>query len=234
MAITSLGGLISRLKDEEEDGPRLVDLAKIDELYKAAPSRRERCLAVFQAALDRAGLTGGRLLEIGGRRNPLKEHFPGFEYHALDIADGFSRDVEVIVADITGCPEIPSKSYDAIFSIDVFEHIDKPWLAAAEITRLLKNGGVTAHSTLFSWRYHPCPIDYWRYSPAALKSLFPNLKALHATFDYSERRRNVTTVSRRGEPPDELGGWRENVRVHYAGMKPARKRKRPRPAAAEA
>lgn len=222
MVIKTLGGLLSRITP---GGARRVDLAAIEDAYKSAPGRQERCLAVFHDAMARAKLTRGLVLEIGGRRNPLKEHFPGFDYHALDIADGFSPDVEVIIADITRCPEIPSESYDAIFSIDVFEHIDKPWLAGAEISRLLKPGGVTAHSTLFSWRYHPCPIDYFRFSPEALKSLFPDLRPLHASFDYTERRRNVTTVARKGEPNDELGGWRENVRVHYAGMKPGKRRR---------
>lgn len=225
MGIKSVGDLLSRLADRA--GSRQVDLAAIEDKYLDAPGRQDRCLAVFKAAMERAKLSKGRLLEIGGRRNPLKEHFPGFDYHALDIADGFSPDIEVIVADITKCPEIPDASYDAIISIDVFEHIDKPWLAASEITRILKPGGITAHSTLFSWRYHPCPIDYFRFSPEALKSLFPDLKHLHASFDYTERRRNVTTVSRRGEPNDELGGWRENVRVHYAGAKPRKKRTPP-------
>ena len=199
---------------------RLVDFDDIDNRYLAQPPRIERCLAPIRQSLARARLTGGRMLEIGGRNNPLKEHFPEFEYHALDLSPDVTPGLDVIVADITACPEIPSGSFDLIISVDVFEHIDKPWLAAAEISRLLKPGGVTGHSTLFSWRYHPCPIDYWRFTPEALKSLFPELKPLHAEFDYAERRRNVDKVSRRGAPPDELGGWRENVRVHYVGFKP--------------
>ena len=39
-----------------------------------------------------------------------------------------------------------------------------PWLAAAEIARILKPGGLAITHTLFSWRNHPCPIDYWRFS----------------------------------------------------------------------
>jgi SAM-dependent methyltransferase len=206
---------------------RLFDLDAFDRAQHGAPPRWDRCAALMRAAMERAGVREGRLLEIGGRKKPLRRFFPDFDYVALDMAEDVTPGFDIIVADITSCPQIPSKSFDVIISLDVFEHIDRPWLAAAEITRLLKPGGVTAHSTLFSWRYHPCPIDYWRFSPAGLRSLFPRLKCLNASFDYSERRFNMTKVSRHGIGLDELGGWRENVRVHYAGMRRRRKASAP-------
>ena len=74
------------------------------------------------------------------------------------------------------------------------------------------------HSTLFALRYHPCPIDYFRFTAPGLKSLF-DLDCLYSDFDYSERRRDVRGQGRYALKPDLLGGWRENVRVHYAGVK---------------
>lgn len=194
-------------------------LGRLDSAYKSRPGRAERILQIAHKALADAGVSGGPMLEIGGRANPRDADFPAFEYSALDLKKQPGSRVPVTVADITNCPHIPDNSYDFVLSIDVFEHIDKPWLAAAEITRILRPGGVTMHSTLFSWRYHPCPIDYWRFSPQGLKSLFPGLKCVHADFDYTERRRNIIGRNKNRIEPDEIGGWRENVRVNYAGVK---------------
>jgi SAM-dependent methyltransferase len=88
------------------------------------------------------------VLEIGGRGNPYQETiFKNYDYHSIDIK---KTDANVIVIDITHCPELDSEQYDFIFSVDVFEHINAPWLAATEITRLLKPNGVTYQSTFFS------------------------------------------------------------------------------------
>jgi SAM-dependent methyltransferase len=166
--------------------------------------------------LAQSGVSGGRILEIGGRANPYDAWFPGFEYTMLDLTETAPG---VIRADITDCPEIKSESFDAVISVDVFEHIKRPWRAAPEIVRILRPGGFTYHSTLFSWRYHPCPVDYWRYTPEALKFLFDDLRLMAADFDTVERRRNLIGKGHHRLEPDAFGGWRENWRVFYAGVK---------------
>lgn len=105
-----------------------------------------------------------------------------------------------------------------ILSVDVFEHLTRPWLAAEEITRLLAPGGLAYTSTLFSWRYHPCPVDFWRYTPDALAFLFQGLDEIDSGFDLTERRRDFRKKAKADPIPlDEFGGWRENVRVYWAG-----------------
>jgi SAM-dependent methyltransferase len=163
-----------------------------------------------------SGVTGGRILEIGGGTNPHAERFENFEYVCLDLTE---TGPDVIQGDITNCPEIESGSFDAVISVDVFEHIREPWLAATEIVRLLRPGGFTYHSTLFSWRYHPCPVDFWRFTPEALMFLFKDLRVMRAEFDTLERRRNLIGRGQHRVDPDAFGGWRENWRVFYAGVK---------------
>ncbi|MGR3607285.1 MAG: class I SAM-dependent methyltransferase [Sulfitobacter sp.] len=202
-----------------------LDRASVEKkAWEGEKGRWDRVATVAMTALQQAGLNSGRMLEIGGRLNPRNKNFPEFDYTALDLAEAprasGQKQVEVTLGNITDCPHIGDASFDFIFSLDVFEHIDRPWLAAKEIQRLLKPGGVTVHSTLFSWRYHPCPIDYWRYSAEGLKSLFDGLECLHADFDFTERRRDLRGRDGNMIECDALGGWRENVRVHYAGRKP--------------
>jgi len=104
-------------------------IKQVDKQYKANPDRWLRVKAMAQKALADAAAAGGVMLEIGGRKNPRHKDFETFEYHALDLFEFKSPDFSVIVGDITNCPNIADNSYDFIFSFDVFEHINKPWLA---------------------------------------------------------------------------------------------------------
>ena len=208
-----------KTKRAKGDPPRFTKRqTRASEAHLQHPIRTKRVGKAIRACVEEAGITEGRILEIGGRSNPYRELFSNFDYVHLDLEQ---TGEDVIVADITQCPDIPSESFDVILSVDVFEHINRPWKAAEEITRLLKPGGLTYHSTLFAWRYHPCPIDYWRFSPACMEFLFSDLESVVARFDKTERRRNITGNGRHRLKEDAFGGWRENWRIHYAGRKPA-------------
>lgn len=185
--------------------------------YFSGPNRPTRLQTLIAETMSGVGIHGGKLLEIGGRAHPIGTSFPSFECFHLDLK---KTAPDVIVADITNCPEVEDASFDAIVSIDVFEHINRPWLAAKEIIRLLKPGGVSFQSTVFSWRYHPCPIDYWRFTPEAMKFMFEGLDHVLAAFDPTERRRNMVGRGQSKLELDAFGGWRENWRVNYAGVKP--------------
>ncbi|WP_375000771.1 methyltransferase domain-containing protein [Aeromicrobium sp. CTD01-1L150] len=180
--------------------------------------------ALIRHYVDHLDLSG-QVLEIGGHRlaSCLIEEFPEprFTYHDLNIT---ASDIpNTIIADITGCAdEIEDDRFDLIFSSDVFEHIDRPWLAAEEIARILKPGGIVVTHTLFSWRNHPCPIDYWRYSAECLEFLFADLTTLEKGYDLSQRRNNQAGFWESGRdsvPVDALGGWREHWSVWHVGRK---------------
>jgi SAM-dependent methyltransferase len=200
---------------------RLAELDALENSWRSALVRDDRINAHLAGLLERAGVKGGKVLEIGGRMHPRGHVFgPSFSYVNLDLEHS---DENTVVGDITDCKDIADGSYDVVLSVDVFEHIDRPWLAAAEISRILAPGGLSYTSTLFSWRYHPCPIDFWRYTPEALEFLFGELIMLDKGFDLTERRRDVRKKAKVDPMPlDALGGWRENVRVFHAGLKPAR------------
>jgi len=180
--------------------------------------------AMLAHYVDHLDLSGD-VLEIGGHRlvSCLISQFPAprFRYHDLNIA---ASDIpNTIIADITDCAaEVPDESFDLVFSSDVFEHIDRPWLAAPEIARILTPGGIAITHTLFSWRNHPCPIDYWRYSAECLEFLFADLVTLEKGYDLSERRKDQPgfwTSGADSVPVDQFGGWREHWSVFHIGRK---------------
>jgi SAM-dependent methyltransferase len=185
---------------------------------------RDTTKALIKHYVEQLDLSG-QVLEIGGHepaRSAIKLFpEPQFTYHDLNIEA--SDTPNAIVADITDCRgTIPDDSFDIVVSSDVFEHIDRPWLAAAEIGRILKPGGLAITHTLFAWRNHPCPIDYWRYSAECLEFLFGDLECLEKGYDLSQRRADQPGFWPSGldsVPVDQFGGWREHWGVYIVNRK---------------
>lgn len=90
-------------------------------------------------------------------------------YDVLNIAPGPGV---TIVGDIQGCPQIPDNTYDVIVCTQVLEHVPNPFLAAAELTRILKPGGRLLLTVPAAYPYHAVPQDYWRFTRDSLQLLF--------------------------------------------------------------
>jgi SAM-dependent methyltransferase len=79
-------------------------------------------------------------------------------------------DVHYPEVDMQNLP-FKENSFDFVISDQVLEHLDNPKKAVTESYRVLKRGGIAIHTTCFINYLHPCPKDYWRFSPEALKYL---------------------------------------------------------------
>ena len=173
-------------------------------------------LKIFKAKCSELSECRLYFLDIGGRHGEWHHYAKGFEYHILEI-DKNTKGPGLIYGDICHCPNIPSETYDVIFSNNVFEHLKEPWAAAEECVRITKKGGLIIHIAPFSWRYHPDPVDYYRYSHDGLKFLFERtgqIETLLVGYDISNRRKDQRGGKIKGRldvpPIDELGGWREH------------------------
>jgi len=122
----------------------------------------------------------GPILEIGSRvessnTTQYQSLFPGNEYVGVDMQEGTNVDFVIDLTEGTG--ELKEDYFKLIICASVLEHVKYPWLFAANITKLLKPGGLLYMSVPWIWRYHMYPDDYFRYSPAAIKEvLFPDLE----------------------------------------------------------
>lgn len=182
----------------------------------------QRLLAAERQRIEAQGRRP-RVIDIGARRKERAWLAEGFEYFSMDI-DPQADDV--VVGDICHCPDVPDASYDVVMSFDVFEHVERPWDAALECIRILRPGGLMIHRTLFAYRYHPCPVDYWRFSAQGLEYLFNRtgeMETLTAAYDLRIRRDDKRGSGPMDRPPiDYLGGFRENWRTLYVGRKRCR------------
>ena len=123
-----------------------------------------------------SGLEQGTLLELGTRRvtgmpsTTRADWAPRLRYIASDFQDG--KDVDV-VADIENLSAtFDAGSIDAVVACSVFEHVRRPWLAAAEIGKVLRPGGRVYIQTHNCFPIHAHPFDYWRFTREALDFLF--------------------------------------------------------------
>ncbi len=57
----------------------------------------------------------------------------------------------------------------------MLEHVRRPWVAAENIQRLLRPGGLCYVGVPWVQAYHGFPNDYWRFSFPALLELFAGL-----------------------------------------------------------
>lgn len=162
---------------------------------------RDTTKALMEHYVDQLDLSG-RVLEIGAQqlaRSAIEEFpEPRFAYHNLALE---ASDIpNTITADLSDCRDtIPDESFDLVLSSDVLPHIDRPWLAASEIGRILKPGGLAIIHSPFGWGNHPGAVDHWRYSPASLELFFGDLECLEKGYDLSEEEKwGVYLVGRKG------------------------------------
>lgn len=67
------------------------------------------------------------------------------------------------------CKQATDEKFNLIIASQVFEHIDDPDAAASNILKMLNDGGTFLITTPFMIKYHPSPLDMWRWTKQALK-----------------------------------------------------------------
>jgi hypothetical protein len=118
-----------------------------------------------------------RVLELGtkrsvaGRSTLHSEWVPNAgEYLGTDIEIG--EDVD-LVADVHRLTQVTGEEqFDVIISCSTFEHLKYPHLAAHELMKALRIGGILFIQTHQSFPLHAYPYDYFRFSREALAGLF--------------------------------------------------------------
>lgn len=86
-------------------------------------------------------------------------------------------------------------SFNHVDCVSVLEHVRNPFIAANNISECLLPGGSILLSVPFVWRQHGYPSDYWRFTPEAVRELFPdiNWKFLRY-FSYGQRYGTVRSL----------------------------------------
>ena len=126
----------------------------------------------------------GPVLEVGskeyGSTSSFRSFYPGNEYIGVDMAEGPGVDV---VVDLTqGFAPLPENHFALAICCSVLEHVRKPWLFAANLTRVVRPGGHVYMSVPWVWRYHAYPDDYFRFSQQGVRALFEEFTWTNAAY----------------------------------------------------
>lgn len=114
-----------------------------------------------------------KLLDIGGRSRSAIDRskmFPRADVTVLDVLPG--ENVHVVGDAHSMSDILPPESFDAVYSVAVFEHLLMPWKVAVEMNAVMKPGAigfVVTHQTI---GMHDMPWDFWRYSDRAWDGIF--------------------------------------------------------------
>ena len=135
-------------------------------------------MSLFTAFVERAhALPAPRVLELGTKRSipersTMHRSFVphAHEYLGTDIETGADVD---IAADVHRLSEaIGPETFDIIISCSTLEHLKYPHLAAHELLKVLRVGGLLFIQTHQTFPLHAFPYDYFRFSREALAGLF--------------------------------------------------------------
>lgn len=127
-------------------------------------------------------------LELGARRAGATStlHKAWVPHHGewlgADIQEGVDVDLVVDVhrlADVCG-----DERFDIVFTDAGLEHFKYPFLAAHQMLRALKVGGLLYVRTHQSYPLHAVPYDFFRFSEDALRTLFSDAMGMASVTEY--------------------------------------------------
>lgn len=109
----------------------------------------------------------GLLLDCGaGKRSEYLENVVNFEIVPYDTTDVLGVGEELPFQD---------NSFDAVFSLNVLEHVKDPFKCASEIARVMKPGAELYCVASFLQPLHAYPHHYYNMSSHGLRNLFEKL-----------------------------------------------------------
>ena len=158
------------------NAPKDPEVSRTDiQYYNLIRSNVNRFLTEQGRTLDSEGI---RLLDIAPQDHEgAAPHFPLSTVATLDLDPNSGAD---FIADLcqTNDDLLPDASYDVVVCTEVLEHTRNPFLAVAEIGRLLCPGGKALVSTPFNFRIHGPLPDNWRFSEHGLRQLFSDFASV--------------------------------------------------------
>lgn len=148
--------------------------------------------------------TTEEVLEIGGGRregnHSYDDLFPN--RHTYDIDPDRKPDT---VGDAHALP-FENGSFNFILCTEVLEHLHSPWVAIAEMKRVLRPGGTLILTTRFVYPVHDAPHDYYRYTKYGLKHLFKDWEMVEMVPETSTMSAVGAIIQRIGFQSDVIGG----------------------------
>jgi len=155
----------------------------------------------FSWVKENRELIGGPVLEVGSRHyDPAtavdyRALCPGLVYVGVDMNEGKNVDLVLdFTSDITAIrTKLGGVNFRTVICCSVLEHVQDVFTMARNLSAVVAQGGTLFISVPFTWRFHGYPDDYWRFTPSALKYLFPEFRFLNERCTISSNVANDVT-----------------------------------------
>ena len=146
---------------------RRIYPSRLSRSYVASTRLREAIeRTVHTVIMEKPAAT---VVDLGCADIPYRRFFPvECLYLGVDLPGNPNASVAL---NPDGRADLPDECADIVFSTQVLEHVPDPAAYLRECRRLLRSGGVLILSTHGVWRYHPDPVDYWRWTGAGLRRI---------------------------------------------------------------
>ena len=127
----------------------------------------------------------GSLIVEGQEHLSVRKYFPEAEYVGVDMQQGNGVDVVEDFIDFankcdnenfdgTGYCYDHEEEFDLILCLDMLEHAKEPFEVIESAKQCLKPNGVLLVTSVFNFKIHEYPNDYWRFTPECFKMLLGN------------------------------------------------------------
>lgn len=164
---------------DEVSTTQRLDYRKPDRLKNLVRQRvlpslsKDRSLDARYAELASAA-AGEMVLVIGcgDKADEYCRRFPKSELVTSDVHCLFDVDLVFDGHAIPFCDE----TFGLVLVPQVLEHTSRPWVVASELQRVTKVGGTLQVEVPFGFPCHGLPYDFYRFTPSALRLLFPRCR----------------------------------------------------------
>ena len=113
----------------------------------------------------------GSLIVEGQEHLSVRKYFPEAEYIGVDMQQGNGVDVVADCIDYCYGYYQSGKEFDLILCLDMLEHAKEPFEVINSTIYALKLNGVLLVTSVFNFKIHEYPNDYWRFTPECFKML---------------------------------------------------------------
>ena len=147
-------------------------------LYQFSKARsRRHLLAWLDDAIETASLTAQHRLISIGAGGEINAHLVARGLNATTVDVDPERQPDLLTS-VESLVPLADASVDAVFCLEVLEHVPDSQAAANSIGRVLRPGGWLVGSTPFLLGIHDAPHDYYRFTEHGLRYLFRNFQVV--------------------------------------------------------
>lgn len=137
----------------------------------------------------------GSLIVEGQEHLSVRKLFPEAEYIGVDMRQGNGVDiVEDFIDFANKCDNEKhdglnyrydnEQEFDLILCLEMLEHAKEPFQIIESAKQCLKPNGVLLVTSVFNFKIHEYPNDYWRFTPECFKMLLKNNSRVYKIGNY--------------------------------------------------